>query len=109
MDIAYQIWQFQVLFIFSATRRYRSDECDLLSTLLIVSTELTDVTLVSEDTCGDEEEDEKDEKGEKDEEDDEEEEDGEDEEYEEDEQDEKDEEDEDDEEVEEDEKDEDEI
>ena len=32
----------------------------LLRTLLIVRTDLTDVTLISEDTCGDDEEDEED-------------------------------------------------
>ena len=37
-------------YIFCVTRRSRSDECDSLSTLLIVSTDLTDVTLVSDDT-----------------------------------------------------------
>ena len=36
--------------IFSVTRRYRSDVCDLLSNWLDVSIDLTDVTLVSEDT-----------------------------------------------------------
>ena len=36
--------------IFSVTRRSRSDVCDLLSDLLTVSTDLTDVTLASDDT-----------------------------------------------------------
>ena len=41
-------------FVFSVTRRSRSDSCHLLrysvTPLLIVSTDLTDVTLVSDDT-----------------------------------------------------------
>ena len=41
---------------FSVTRRYRSDVCYWLTYYLIVSTDFTDVTLVSEDTRGDEEE-----------------------------------------------------
>ena len=36
--------------IFSVTRRSRSDECDLLTESLIVRTDFTDVTLVSQDT-----------------------------------------------------------
>ena len=36
--------------IFSVTRRSRSDECDLLTESLDVSIDLTDVTLVSDDT-----------------------------------------------------------
>ena len=36
--------------IFSVTRRYRSDECDSLTDSVIVRIDLTDVTLVSDDT-----------------------------------------------------------
>ena len=46
--------------IFSVTRRYRSDVCDSLTELLTVSTDFTDVTLVSEDIYGDEYNDDKD-------------------------------------------------
>ena len=54
----------------SVTRRSRSDECDLLSEWVIVRTDLTDVTLVSDDTHGNEDlEDEGDEEDEKDKED----------------------------------------
>ena len=51
---------------FLAFRRFRSDVRYWLTDSLTVSTELTDVTLVSEDTRGDEEEEKEDEEDEED-------------------------------------------
>ena len=49
-----------IISIFSVTRRYRSDVRYSVSEWVIVSIDLTDVTLVSEDTYGDDKEDEED-------------------------------------------------
>ena len=57
--------------VFSATRRSRSDVCDSLTHWVSINIDFTDMTLMSEDTYGDEEdeEDEEGEEGEEDEED----------------------------------------